>query len=152
MKTILSIFVTVLLFCNAEKTYAHTGNLVVKINLNAQQDTSKHLATILANKSKYHGKSLNVLLNDLKVNVKSWSPIRGKKPGAPVTQLYFYFESRSITHRKLMHDLKVHRLHITFKEEVTNAWGLYIQTDQGLWNDIVKVPFGKLIVSDISVY
>lgn len=125
----------------------------------AQVDTSAYLQnTILANKSYYIGKPLNVLLNDLQIGVKSYSEIL-PLPSLPDPIIFdrtaLYFQSNKDIVMKMLMKIKVPAIEIRFASpiQIPKAYlrkGALLDGSTD-WTPAKANFFGQYIISSLDV-
>jgi hypothetical protein len=117
-------------------------------------DTLNYAKEIIANKSKYINKELGVLLNDLKIPVKSYS-IRNSRYDV-IDGINLSFDDRSNTNRKQAQDddsKKPGYLHITWKTPIQVAKHKEIMeksTSKGDWQAAEQEFYPKQIIGNID--
>lgn len=123
-----------------------TGSLAVT-------DTLSYAKEIIANKDKYINKELSVLLNDLKISVKSYSIINSRFD--VVKGIMLSFDDRIITSRKQAQDddtKKPGLLQIIWKTPIPAAKHNEIiqkSTSKGEWQAAEQEFYPKQIVGNI---
>ncbi|WP_316812891.1 hypothetical protein [Pedobacter heparinus] len=150
MKTLFLFIAAALIIAKVENSFAGNFYSLKKLNFQEQQDTIKFLEKVNAQRSKYHGKDLNTLLKDLKLEVKSYTIAPANKPAGPVKTITLYFQSAAVADDKIKRHRRQSAVVITFENAIINAYGLYLQSD-GEWTDIVNDAYGKLIIKNITV-
>ena len=116
------------------------------INKMQLPDTDKYLRDNFINKKEqFKHKSLNDLLAQLHLTVKSYALGGKDKPGGPYKNLALYFEDAVLVSNKK----KVSFLSINFEEDIpAKAIVLYMKGD-GNWLQAEKDYYGKMIIKDI---
>lgn len=142
-----------------KKLFLSIALLFTTFAIFAQVDTSTYLQnSILANKSYYIGKPLNVLLNDLQIAVKSYSEVL-PLPSLPDPIIFdrtaLYFQSNKEIVMKMLNKNKVPAIEIRFaspiqipKAYLRKGGLLDCSTD---WTTAKANFFGQYIISSLDV-
>jgi hypothetical protein len=162
-----TIFLIVLIaFCACRSAKPATGkpaatNEPKEIAINPQStrsvpDTLNYVKSIIANKDKYINKELSILLNDLKIPVKSYSPGISANNRYVSPNITFSFDDMQTTNSKQdqTHGLS-NPVYLTIawktplsKEETSAA--LSKSTNAGNWGPVEEGYYSKQIVGDIK--
>ncbi len=113
-------------------------------------DTVAYIKTIIANKNQYVGKPFSVLLKDLKINIKYFSPFAGIHYDiSKETSTSFWFIKPSLSR---MSDFSAPRLDISWNPYLNNdnAMSLWKRVD-GDWTSESTGFYQGGIVSDIML-
>lgn len=114
-------------------------------------DTTKYLRrNVVLRKAIFQNKELNVLLKELHLTVKSYTIIRGSKPGVSPQCIQLFFEDSNVISAKI-HKLIAHPfISIYFENEIDRkeAWKNFYNGN-GKWLIAEKDFYGKMIVKDI---
>ncbi|MFA6276501.1 MAG: hypothetical protein WC622_07115 [Pedobacter sp.] len=120
-------------------------------NQQTAQDTTKYLKdNFVINKTKFQHKELKYLLSKLKLNVKSYGFVRGKKPGE-IQGIFIYFEEIALIKIKMEKNNRVKAVYIEFEKPVslyTDVTDLYKKSN-GKWLSAEAAFYGKQLVKDI---
>jgi hypothetical protein len=114
------------------------------------KDTFDYVNTIVANKKKYVGQYMYVLLNDLNINVKSYNLIRPfKKYYCSGITLDFYDDNTVRT--MLFQNKKVPGINIIWdKLSLSKDHDELMKKSKGEWNENVASFYGYFIIKDIA--
>lgn len=116
-------------------------------------DTLSYAKDVIANKEKYINKELSVLLNDLKIPVKSYSIINSRFD--VIDGITLSFDDRITSNRKQAQDDDAKKpgfLHITWKTPIPAAKHNEIMqksTSKGNWQAAEQEFYPKQIIGDI---
>lgn len=117
---------------------------------NGLPDTLVYLQNIVTNKSNYIGRPFSVLLNDLQIQIKFFSPfgiIPYDKTKETSTSFAFYFPNSALDHY-----LSYPRLRISWQPYLDNIYSnsLHDQFNGG-WVPTVISYYSNAIISDIEI-
>ncbi|MFA6276504.1 MAG: hypothetical protein WC622_07130 [Pedobacter sp.] len=127
------------------------GSSNLKENYQTVQDTVKYLKdTFVDNKAKFQHRELKHLLAKLKVNIKSYDFVGGKKVGQ-INGIFIYFEEKALIRTKWEKRIKAKAIYITFEKPIslyTDVSDLYNKSN-GEWLPAEATFYGKQLVKDI---
>ncbi|MFA6276503.1 MAG: hypothetical protein WC622_07125 [Pedobacter sp.] len=132
-----------------------TGSFNLKGNYQTTQqtaqDTTKYLKdNFVNNKTKFQHRELKCLLAKLKLNIKSYDFVRGKKVGE-IQGIFIYFEGQALIKVKRGNQIRVKKMYISFEKPVslyTDVSDLYNKSN-GEWLPAEAAFYGNQLVKDI---
>lgn len=115
------------------------------------QDTAKYLQeNILAHKERFQNRSLNNILNELKLPVKSYIVSFGRKVGT-IKGVSLIFENFHNASEKLHQHKSVHSLFVEFETPVSSAAAArLLKVSNGNWLTGESELYGPLIIKNIT--
>ena len=116
------------------------------------QDTIKQLhRNIIMNKEKFKHKTLNILLNELHLTVKSYSNLSSNKPGGPTKGIMLFFESPANAFNKMHGQKAIPYLVIYFENEIPRIEEVKLFSKTlGEWSSEAVGFYGPMIVRNID--
>lgn len=147
------LFIGLLCFCNLK---AHAQTSITKRNTLKHQniitDSLGYMTEIVAHKEKYINQPLSVLLNDLKIPVKSYSLTTSSNKRDNVWKMDLSFNDSYVTSLKEMQGYKYPvGIHIEWNPSFSlqDAASHLSGRIRGEWTGAEQNYFGKEIVSDV---